>query len=89
MEEQKPTMEEQKQTYPEMEILPNIEPLTPPTFKQRLTSWGKYWTSRDGWIGDYVLHAIIRKLIAGLHVLVHTQSSIHEEKRPSSTFLRS
>jgi hypothetical protein len=42
------------QKYPEMETLPNIEPLSKPTFKEQLAGYKRYWTTRDGWIGDYV-----------------------------------
>lgn len=40
--------------YPEMDTLPNIEPLQKPTFKQTLAGYKTYWTTKEGWIGDYV-----------------------------------
>ena len=40
--------------YPEMETLPHIEPLTEPTWKEKLKGWKRYWTTKEGWIGDYV-----------------------------------
>jgi len=42
------------QKFAEMEILPPVEPLTKPTLKERLKEYKHYWTTKDGWIGDYV-----------------------------------
>ena len=42
------------QEFPEMETLPQVEPLTEPTFKEKLKEWKDYWTTKEGWIGDYV-----------------------------------
>ena len=42
--------------YPEMETLPNIEPLSAPTWKEKFMGWKRYWTTKEGWIGDYVLY---------------------------------
>jgi hypothetical protein len=38
----------------QMEELPNVQPLAKPTWKEKLAEWKRYWTSKDGWIGDYV-----------------------------------
>jgi hypothetical protein len=40
--------------YPELDTVPNIEPLQKPSFKETLASYKTYWTTREGWIGDYV-----------------------------------
>lgn len=40
--------------YPEMDIVPHVEPLNKPTFKEKLAGYKTYWTTKDGWIGDYV-----------------------------------
>jgi hypothetical protein len=40
--------------YAEMETLPNIQPLAEPTWKEKLLGWKTYWTTKEGWIGDYV-----------------------------------
>lgn len=70
-----------------METLPNIEPLAEPTFKQKMASYKKYWTSREGWIGDYVCLHFSGLLIPGLYVLDHAKSSVHEEERSSCSLL--
>ena len=79
------TMTSQK--YPELETVPTIEPLREPTFKEKLASYKRYWTTRDGWIGDYVSVVLERYLIAGLSISSHSESSIYEEERPTSSLL--
>ena len=39
---------------PEMETVPNIQELQQPTWKEKLMGYREYWTTKDGWIGDYV-----------------------------------
>jgi hypothetical protein len=76
------------QKYPELETVPNIEPLREPTFKEKLASYKRYWTTKEGWVGDYVsLYHCGRYLIIGLSFLDYAQSSVYEEERPSSSVL--
>jgi hypothetical protein len=68
------------QKYPELETVPNIQPLRQPTFKEKLASYKRYWTTKEGWIGDYVPFCFA-SLNVGLLVSGHPESPFHEEER--------
>ena len=40
--------------YPEMDTLPSVQPVDHRTWKEKLSDYRTYWTTKEGWIGDYV-----------------------------------
>jgi hypothetical protein len=75
--------------YPAMELIPAIEPLQKPSFKEKLASYKQYLTSKEGWIGEYVGSSATMSadMHLGLHVFAHSESAVYEKGGQASTVL--